>query len=358
MSEEMTVRNDAVPEMLPQYKKTALLIGTYVMVMFVLRYIAVVVINLTDAALTDKVSYETGYIIKLSLSGLFLQILPSVIGAFMFGYLGKNGRGLKCLYTIPRSSTRAIGNFSAVYGFAQMFNLLTIIITYIFTSNADLSRKLNTVTKSAGAGMKGAWFMFFMLVVIAPVFEEFIFRGVILNALKPYGNGLSIFVSGILFGIYHGNFQQCFYTAAAGIALSYIANVTGSIFPTTVIHAIMNSLGGIMLLFMNTDAVQTYVLNGNEEAIPDSEMIWVALYGIFMVSLLIFILVGFIAAIMKIRRIKRFRTPKVWGEVTNGKKVSMLVLTVPAVISALMIIDIYGGFSETWFANMLRGTVQ
>ena len=350
--------NAAMPaenEMLSDYKKTALLVSTYVMVIFVLRYIAVFVINLFVTSVQDTMDYQTMYIIQLSLSGMFLQVLPSVVGAFMFGYVGKKNRGrLKRLYSIPKSNTRAIGNFSAVYGLAQMVNVITIIVTYLFTSQADLTRKLNTAKEMQQGGMAGALFMFFMLVVIAPVFEEFMFRGMILHALKPYGNGLSIFVSGILFGIFHGNFQQCFYTAAAGIALGYIANVTGSIFPTTVIHAIMNSIGGVMILLMNTSGVQEYIMNGNENAIPDSEMIWVALYGIFMVSVLIFIFVGFAAAIMKIRQIKRYRAPKVWGEVKNGRKVSILLLSVPAVISIIMIIDVYGNFTSSLIKNLFE----
>ena len=354
MPEVNSAQVTAADEMLPEYRKTALLVSTYLMLIFVLRYIAVIVINLFVSAVQDTMEYQTMYIIQLSISGFFLQILPSVIGAFMFGYIGKNSRGkLKRLYSIPKSNTRAIGNFSAVYGLAQMVNVITMIVTYLFTSQADLTKKLNTVAEQQQGGMAGAFFMFFMLVVIAPVFEEFMFRGVILHALKPYGSGLSIFVSGILFGIFHGNFQQCFYTAAAGIALAYIANVTGSIFPTTVIHAIMNSVGGVMVLLMNTSGVQEYIMNGNENAIPDSEMFWVAMYGIFMVSVLIFILVGFIAAIMKIKQIKRFRAPKVWGEVSNGKKVGILLLSVPAVITVLMVIDVYGGFSVSLIHDLI-----
>lgn len=346
MSEVNIAGAPAADEMLPEYKKAALLVGTYVMVIFVLRYIATVLINFFVVSVQDTMEYSTMYILELAISGMFLQIIPSVIGAFMFGYIGKNSKGkLKQLYSIPKSNTRAIGNFSAIYGLAQMVNIITIIVTYILSSQADIDKQLNTVADQTQGGMAGAFFMFFMLVVIAPVFEEFMFRGLILHALKPYGSGLSIFVSGILFGIFHGNFQQCFYTAAMGIAVGYIANVTNSIFSTTILHAITNSLGGIIILLMNTSGVQEYILNGNEDTIPDNEMIWVAMYGIFMVSLLIFIFVGFVTAIMKIRQIRRYKAPKVWGEVTNGKKVSILMLTVPMILSVLMIIDTYGGFS-------------
>ncbi len=341
---------------LPAYKKTALLIGSYVMLIFLLRYAAVIVITLVDKAMDSaRADATVNYITQLSVSALFLQILPSVIGAFMFRYIGNEGRSIKSFYTIPKSNTRAIGNFTAVYGFAHIFNLITIVVTYFLTSIFDFSKQLNTVADETSYGMGGALMMAFLLVVIAPIFEEFMFRGLILNELKPYGNGLSIFVSGILFGIFHGNFQQCFYTTAFGIALGYIANVTNSIFPTTIIHMITNGIAAVTVLLMNTDSVQRFILHGDQAEIPDSDMIWVAFYGIFMVSVLILIFVGFITAIMKIRQIKRYRTPKVWGEVKNGRKVGILLCTVPAIISMLMIIDTYGGFSRSLITSIIYG---
>lgn len=355
MPEENTVQTVTAEDLMPRYRKVSLMIGTYVMIMFVLRYFAVVINTTIAYTLKDTLDFTARYIIQVGFSGLFLQILPSIIGAIMFGYLKDNCRKLKAIYTIPKSNTRAIGNFSAVYGFAQIFNVITIIATYLLTSKADLTKKLNTVADQTTIGMGGAWMMFFMLVVIAPVFEEFVFRGVIQNALKPYGNGLAIFASGLLFGIFHGNFQQAFYTAAAGIALGYIANVTGSIVPTTIIHAIMNSLGGIMILLMNTDSVQRYVLNGEKTDIPDRDMIWVAAYGIFMVCVMILIVIGFIAAVVKIKQIKRYKTKKVWGEIGNGKKVSMLVFSVPMILSAVMIVDTFGGFTSGLIAGLFRG---
>ena len=359
MPEETINTRPQEDPILSAYKKTALLVSSYAMLIFVLRYIAVVVITLVSSAMENaRVDTTVNYITQLSLSGMFLQILPSVIGAFMFGYIGKEGRSIKRLYTIPKSNTRAIGNFTAVYGFAHIFNLITIVVMYIFTNIFDLSKQLNTVADETSYGMGGAWMTAFLLVVIAPIFEEFMFRGLILHELKPYGNGLSIFVSGILFGIFHGNFQQCFYTAAFGIALGYIANVTRSIFPTTIIHMITNGLGAITVLLMNTDSVQRFILRGDQAEIPDSDMIWVAIYGIFMVSLLILIFVGFITAIMKIRQIKRYKTPKVWGEVKNSKKVGMLVCTVPAIITILMIIDTYGGFSTALLTSLIQGKAQ
>ncbi len=345
MPEETTAEARAPAEAKKDYKKTAFKVGLFMLIVFALRYIGKYIILAVDNAIGDSLTYTPRYIIELSVSALFLQIAPAVIGAFMFGWLGKGGTGLKVHYKVPKSNTRAIGNFPAVYGTAAAVNIVTLIVTFFIQQKVDFTRKLNTVTAAFEGDIWSALFLFFMLVVIAPVFEEFVYRGVLMDALKPYGNGLAIFTTGILFGLAHANFQQMFYTAVIGISLGYIANVTGSIFPTTILHAMVNGISGIMILLMSTNGVQEFILRGNSDRVPDGDMIWLAVFGIFMVSVIILMIVGFISGIMKIKQIKKYKVPKVFPELTNGKKTLLLVTSVPSVIALLMIIDTVFGIS-------------
>ncbi len=338
---EMTADNR-----MSDYKKTAFKVGVFVMVSFFLRLLAGVLINGFYSLFEETLSDTALYIIQLMLSAMCLQIAPSIIAAAMFGFFKNKGQKLKAVYKIPSRCAKAVGNFAAVYGMGQIANFLTMLVTALLTSGNDLNDSFNTVSDIQAPTMGAAWYLLFTLVVIAPIFEEFIFRGVLMDALKPYGNGLAIFVTGILFGVYHGNFQQLFYTATMGIALGYIANVTNSIFATTIIHAIFNSISGILLLLMTTPSVQEYVLNMGGGEIPDGDMLMVLTYALFTISALVLMLVGFVCAVLKIKQIKRYKVPKVWGEVTNGKKTAVLMLTVPAVISYLLIVDTYAGFSD------------
>ena len=57
----------------------------------------------------------------------------------------------------------------------------------------------------------------------APIFEELLFRGVMLRSLEPYGKRLSILVTSILFGFFHGNPVQAPYAALVGMVLGYVA---------------------------------------------------------------------------------------------------------------------------------------
>ena len=331
---------------LSDFKRIAFKTGLFVAISFALRFVAGVLINGLFYFFGESFSPTALYILHLLLSGMCLQVAPSVIGAAMFGFFKNKGEKLKAIYTVPNRCAKAIANFAGVYGLGQIANILTMIVTAIITSNNDLNKSFNTATEIQPPDMASAWYLLFTLVVIAPVFEEFIFRGVLMDALKPYGNGFAIFVTGILFGIYHGNFNQLFYTAAIGIALGYIGNVTGSIVPTTIIHAIFNGVSGILLLLMTTPSVQEYVMSGSTEAIPDGDMIMILTYALFVISALVLILVGIVCAVLKIKQIKKYKVPKVWSEVSNGRKTAMLLLTVPSVISVLLIIDTFAGFSD------------
>ena len=88
----------------------------------------------------------------------------------------------------------------------------------------------------------------FITVAIVPAFcEEFLFRGVILSNLMPYGKGLAIIVSSVLFGLMHGNFYQFLYTMAAGMILGLLYVLTDSIWCSVLMHLINNSLSVLQL---------------------------------------------------------------------------------------------------------------
>ena len=345
MAEETVTAVRDPEEVKKDFRKTAFKVGLFFVISFVLRYIAKYTGAAINDALTDSLGYTERYIIRLSISGTFLQILPAVIGAFMFGWVGKNGTGIKPHYRIPKSNTRALGNFPAIYGAGASLNLQTIIITYILTKGADLTNRVNVVTPALTGGMGCALALCFVAVCIAPVFEEFVYRGVLLSALKPYGNGLAIFTTGIMFGLAHANFEQMFYAAAIGICLGYIADVTDSVFPTTILHLMVNSVAAIQILFLTSDPVQNFIFSGMRGDIPDSDMFCLAVFGIFMISLFILIIAGIVSFAAKMKQIKKYKVPKVCTEIRNSRKVLILMTTLTVILSLLMVADTVLGIS-------------
>lgn len=65
--------------------------------------------------------------------------------------------------------------------------------------------------------------MFLYVSLFAPVFEEILFRGLILRNLMPYGKKFAILSSAFLFGLFHGNLTQSLYAFAVGLVLGYAA---------------------------------------------------------------------------------------------------------------------------------------
>lgn len=75
--------------------------------------------------------------------------------------------------------------------------------------------------------------------IIGPIFEEFIYRGAVLRSLEKYGRWFAILVSGVLFGMMHGNFYQIFMAIGVGIILGYLATEY-SIKLTIILHICNN----------------------------------------------------------------------------------------------------------------------
>lgn len=93
--------------------------------------------------------------------------------------------------------------------------------------------------------------MFVMLVIVPPFCEEFLFRGLILGNLLPYGKGVAIVGSALLFGAMHQNFSQFLYTVAAGVLLGMLYVESRSIWPSTLVHMLQNLLSFIQLIIMS-----------------------------------------------------------------------------------------------------------
>lgn len=84
------------------------------------------------------------------------------------------------------------------------------------------------------------------LSVLAPFCEEFIFRGLVLQNLRKYGDLFAVIVSSVLFGALHGNFAQAPFAFAVGVALAFAVIETGSIWAGILIHCIVNSMSVLL----------------------------------------------------------------------------------------------------------------
>lgn len=95
------------------------------------------------------------------------------------------------------------------------------------------------------------------VVIIAPIFEEWLFRGLLLNTLRKHGDGFAIIITSILFGMIHGNFIQGISAAFSSIALCYFVIKTGSLRISIFIHFLNNF---VTMCFSYQDVSETITI--------------------------------------------------------------------------------------------------
>lgn len=80
------------------------------------------------------------------------------------------------------------------------------------------------------------------LVLVPAVIEEVVFRGVVLQSLRPAGNSFALIVSSLTFALLHGNPVQMPYAFLLGLVIGYFVLVTGSVVTGILAHLCNNLL--------------------------------------------------------------------------------------------------------------------
>ena len=101
---------------------------------------------------------------------------------------------------------------------------------------------------------------FLAIVVVGPLVEEILFRGIIFSSFEEVTDILwfPAVLSGVMFGVWHGSFIQAVYTAMTGIALGYFMKKSRSLFFTVLAHGV-NNISGTLPPFLDTDLVNGFI---------------------------------------------------------------------------------------------------
>ena len=101
---------------------------------------------------------------------------------------------------------------------------------------------------------------FFTIVIVAPILEELMFRGIILDGLlKRYSPIKSILLASVLFGLVHLNPWQFISAFSLGAFIGWIYYKTQSVSFAIIIHSINNLCGFLIGKFSDSDTVKTLV---------------------------------------------------------------------------------------------------
>ncbi len=124
------------------------------------------------------------------------------------------------------------------------------------------------------------WLMVIWTCVIAPVTEEYMFRGIFMRMLSKYGTTFGIVTSALMFGLMHGNLAQTPMTFMIGLIMGYVAAKSGNIRQAIFIHAVNNT-------FVTLPQIILYYC-------PESEGLLNLLYLVLELAMMIFAIVALI----------------------------------------------------------------
>ncbi len=156
--------------------------------------------------------------------------------------------------------------------------------------------------------------------ILAPIVEEFIFRKLLIDRVIKHGEFVAVMMSGIIFGLFHGNFRQFFFATGLGMFFALIYARTGKVWYTILLHMVINLSSSVitvelsMKVLSNMEVVEKIEelvstdMNAYMEYIMQPEIsgviLWIAAYGLWMMVLMF---CSFIGAILLLVFRKKLR---------------------------------------------------
>lgn len=184
-------------------------------------------------------------------------------------------------------------------GLAYAANILGLIMTTIigiFTGNSVANPITDVVTSMS------PWAVLFYTVICAPIMEELVFRKLIVDRAVGYGQGVAVVVSGVMFGLFHGNLNQFVYAAVIGSFLAYLYVKTGNVKITISLHMLFNFLGGFLpTVLMNQMDLDSYLDSGSileMQELMRQNLGWFLLYGLLLLFILGMLVTGVVLFIV------------------------------------------------------------
>ena len=221
-----------------KYKRIASKLGL-AMIVLVLNNMLSPYVFIFIAAFFGGVSEEFSYSAILILNELSAYFFPIVIFRLMFK---EECRGFIPDKTYKHIPCEALLLFAGGMTLGAVGTIITNLINALIDSIFGTGEIPDAFSGMEPAGIGEFCIFAFCICIVAPIAEEYIFRSLLLKPLRAYDDMAAAIISGVVFGLYHGNFDQFAYAAISGIFFSVIAIRYNSILPTILLHSANNIL--------------------------------------------------------------------------------------------------------------------
>lgn len=211
-----------------------------------------------------------------------------------------------------------------VYGLAQVGSLMGLPIHTALSSvtlfgDGSTEDALNNLKSNLIVG-SDTWIRIITVGIMPAIFEELLFRKFLIDRTLRHGEFISCAMSGIMFGLWHGNFQQFFFAFFLGVLFAFVYIRTGRIIYTMILHASLNLITSSITVELIAEMLKRMGMDmssGSIDSNIDYDMVIKSVLPLMLIILLwIIILAGFQIAgfVMLIVRRKKFKLMPIVGE--------------------------------------------
>lgn len=246
---------------------------------------------------------------------------------------------------VPERHSMNAGHFtlSAIICFALVYltnglgNILTLFISIL--KGSVVQNQVLNVTSSVSM-----WVIVLYMVICAPIMEEYVFRKLIADRCVRYGQAVAVLMSGLMFGLFHGNLNQFIYAFVLGVFLAFLYVKTGNLKITIALHMLINFMGGAVStwLMRRIDLDEYLRLAGENDAkamaaFMRDNMLGLLAYLCFLCFLIGVTLAGLTLLIVFLAK-RKFTFKKGSVAIPRGKRFSSVIVNAGMIIYCVFFI--------------------
>ncbi len=254
---------------------------------------------------------------------------------FLIGSLGRKNK-YYTFFRKPKTSSAftfrwCIISLGVVY-------IVSILFEMIFSFLQDLGMNVNDLTYALPTEPLDLALYGFFTVICAPLFEEILFRGIILTHLQKYGCIFASVISGVLFGLVHQNHSQMFFATAIGIIFAIMDIRAGSIFPSLIAHVVVNGYSFLNTLIASQTNYNDLVFGDGSVTALDGPVWALFLMGLMNILVYVAMAAAVVLLIVEIAKFPQTFNLPVGDSMLTAKEKAMAFFSSPVVIITLVLL--------------------
>lgn len=220
-----------------------------------LSRILLVIVGLANGSSLSEAYYSgSGILSENEALSTFYSIGFPILGGIVAIVIGFKGLHLdfKKMWGRENYDIKDISGGFAVSLLLQLAASIIISVIYALITGDSSGATSATITQRSAFWVNIILYTY--VCILGPIMEEMIFRGIVLESIRPYNEKFAIFFSALIFGLMHGNLAQALNGFLIGLVLGTLYAKSKSLLPSSLVHMAMNTVTTLLTVMMYSDS--------------------------------------------------------------------------------------------------------